>query len=82
MIDVTKQGPVDCKSCHGRGWRSIYHNDTEECELCDGSGKIVGDIKLTHNEMMCAIFDTFGPGPVGPCDIFLILTAHDKWSNI
>ena len=29
---------VECEACWGRGWIPTYHDDTEECDVCDGKG--------------------------------------------
>jgi len=80
MIEVTRLGKVKCYNCSGQGWVSIYHDDTEDCSDCCGTGFVTVEVKLPLNEMMVAIESEFS-WPPSASEIFSILEIHKRWSK-
>lgn len=80
---VTKLVQAPCNWCSGEGWKSIYHNDIEECRECNGSGIGAVQEKVSFSELQDLADAVIGcpEKMLTPSDMLLILRTYDKWKK-
>lgn len=79
-MKLTKRATVNCDACRGEGWLPIYHNDTEDCYACDGTGKKKALVPISFDELKSLVNREFSNA--SDTDNFLdILEIYTEWKK-
>ena len=79
-VKVTKKATVDCFFCSGKGWVSRYHNETEECKACKGTGVEEVKVPIDFKEL-CDRADEQINLTENPSTILKLIHLYNKWSG-
>jgi hypothetical protein len=79
MIFVTKPDKVHCPRCSGSGWIPKYHNEMEECPHCAGEKVVMGNVKLTLEELCEKVDEKLLGETVMPSHYIEMMDVYDRW---
>ena len=77
--ELTKKLKADCNRCSGKGWVSAYHDETEDCPRCNGSGHQYKTVPIPFEELL-SLADKRVEN-LRASDIIRLIAMYDLWRN-